>query len=67
MPPGAGALSEADGRNFMLLMDMSRYLVNEITQEHAFKSINDASQLRCERMCVACDLWEAPHASLPLP
>ena len=31
MPPGVGALTEADGRCLMMLLDMGRYLVNEIT------------------------------------
>jgi hypothetical protein len=56
MPPGVGALTEGDGRNFMLLMDMSRYLVNEITQEHDFKDVNDASRLRIERLDLTAEL-----------
>lgn len=67
MPPGTGALTEGDGRAFMLLMDMSRYLVNEITQEHNFSSINDASQLRVERMDSAAKLtakmWSYWHSA----
>ena len=67
MPAGVGALTEGDGRNFMLLMDMSRYLVNEITQEHDFKDINDASRLRCERMDLTAELtakmWSYWHSA----
>jgi hypothetical protein len=67
MPPGVGALTEGDGRNFMLLMDMSRFLVNEITQEHDFKDVNDASKLRCERMDLAsvltAKMWSYWHAA----
>jgi hypothetical protein len=67
MPAGIGALTEGDGRNFMLLMDMSRFLVNEITQEHAFKDISDASRLRCERMDLAVELtgkmWSYWHSA----
>ena len=63
----AGALTEGDGRNFMLLMDMSRFLVNEITQEHDFKDISDASRLRCERMDLAVELtgkmWSYWHSA----
>ena len=54
--PIVGALSEVDGRNFMTLMDMSRFLVNEITQEHDFKDVADASKLRVERMDLAASL-----------
>lgn len=67
MPPGVGALTEADGRNFMLLMDMSRYLVNTITQDLEMNDINDASRLRMERMdlCVKMtgQMWSYWHSA----
>lgn len=44
--PGAGALVEADGRSFMMLLDMCHFLVDHITQEHGFKDVNEASELR---------------------
>ena len=67
MPPGVGALTEGDGRNFMALMDMSRFIVNEMTQEHDFKDVQDASRLRCERMDLAAALtakmWSFWHSA----
>lgn len=67
MTPGVGALTEGDGRNLMLLLDMCRFLVNEITQQHPFKDINDASRLRCERMDLTVDLtskmWSYWHSA----
>ena len=44
--PGAGALCETDGRNFMLLLDMCHYLTDTIVQEHNFKDLCEASKLR---------------------
>lgn len=49
MPASVGALDEADGRAFMMLMDMARFCVNEITQRHQFETLEDASKLRAER------------------
>ena len=67
MPPGVGALTEGDGRNFMLLMDMSRFLVNEICQEHDFQDVSDAAKLRSERMDLAAGLiakmWSYWHSA----
>lgn len=44
--PGAGALSEPDGRSFMLLLDMCHYLTDTIVQEHNFKDLGEYSRLR---------------------
>ena len=44
--PGAGALVETDGRSFMMLLDMCHFLVDHSTQEHGFKDVNEASELR---------------------
>eukprot|EP00966_Prymnesium_polylepis_P245667 5683025-Prymnesium_polylepis.1 len=67
MPPGVGCLTEVDGRNFMMLMDMSRFLVNEITQQHDFKDVSDASALRANRMDLAIELtakmWSYWHSA----
>lgn len=67
MPPGVGALTEGDGRNFMLLMDMSRFLVNEICQEHDFQGVSDAAKMRSERMDLAAGLtakmWSYWHSA----
>eukprot|EP00962_Isochrysis_galbana_P007183 scaffold1937_cov120-Isochrysis_galbana.AAC.1 len=41
-----GALSEPDGRAFMALLDMTRYLANEITHTHKFESIRTAQAAR---------------------
>ena len=46
---GSGALSEVDGRNFMMLLDMCHYLVDTITQQHNFPNVQAASQLRVTR------------------
>ena len=67
MPPGVGALTEADGRCLMMLLDMGRYLVNEITQEHKFSSLTDVSILRQSRMDIVMDLtgkmWSYWHSA----
>mgnify|MGYP004372048823 FL=1 len=51
----------------MLLMDMSRYLVNEITCEHDFVDVNSASKLRVERMdlCIGltAKMWSYWHSA----
>ena len=44
--PGSGALSEQDGRSFMMLLDMCHLLVDRITQEHNFADTNEAGSLR---------------------
>ena len=44
--PGAGAMPEDDGRNFMALLDMCHFLVDQITQEHEFADVQAASNLR---------------------
>ena len=67
MPPGVGALTEADGRCLMMLLDMGRFLVNEITQEHKFSSLTDVSTLRSTRMDIIMDLtgkmWSYWHSA----
>ena len=47
---GKGCLAEEDGRCFMALLDMCHFLVDQITQVHNFKDIEEASRLRGTRM-----------------
>ena len=43
---GHGCLPETDGRNFMALLDMCHFLVDQITQRHNFADVEAASMLR---------------------
>mmetsp|Transcript_24436 Transcript_24436/g.60967 ORF Transcript_24436/g.60967 Transcript_24436/m.60967 type:complete len:128 (+) Transcript_24436:148-531(+) len=62
-----GVLDEERGSCLMLLLDMSRYLVNTISQEHNFDSIHDVSDLRSTNMDITCDLtakmWSYWHSA----
>jgi hypothetical protein len=51
-----GALSESDGRCLMALLDMGRYLANEISQCHKFESLADASELRARDIVATAKL-----------
>ena len=39
---GKGCLAEEDGRCFMALLDMCHFLVDQITQVHNFKDIEES-------------------------
>eukprot|EP00187_Rhodella_violacea_P004918 CAMPEP_0174909892 /NCGR_PEP_ID=MMETSP0167-20121228/70580_1 /TAXON_ID=38298 /ORGANISM="Rhodella maculata, Strain CCMP736" /LENGTH=62 /DNA_ID=CAMNT_0016154011 /DNA_START=29 /DNA_END=213 /DNA_ORIENTATION=- len=51
-----GILDEERGRSLMLLLGMSRYLVNQITHTYKFDSLDDVADLRTSRMDIVCEL-----------
>mmetsp|Transcript_24437 Transcript_24437/g.60971 ORF Transcript_24437/g.60971 Transcript_24437/m.60971 type:complete len:249 (+) Transcript_24437:148-894(+) len=62
-----GVLDEERGSCLMLLLDMSRYLVNKITHEHKFDSLDDVTSLHTSRMDIVCELsakmWSYWHSA----
>jgi len=51
----------------MLLLGMSRYLVNQITHTYKFDSLDDVADLRTSRMDIVCELsakmWSYWHSA----
>ena len=53
---GPGALSEKEGRCFMMLLDMAHFLVDDITGEFNFPDLGAATQLRVSQNHLAARL-----------